>query len=235
MINSLNGINSNNVYFSAVKGVGNSVANTVNFKAATVDYSKNNLLDVKFNPKNLIRTELSGKEQKVYSKIVSMLPKNQRPQMDYLLKKGILLNSNSNDNSTVLDNMSKIAQENRFAGLDKGVILSELVNTLTNPFVITQKFGNIPDKQLADIITRNINPIMLASRVRQEQGVNGTSPLISGTYPGFEGYYNYYNIKANGLTNELIYINGLGYAKEKGCSMQGTEDPYVNNLNVLSR
>lgn len=152
MINSLNGINLNNVYLGAVKGRQNSTSNGVNFKAATVDYSKNASPDVKFNPKNIVRTGLSGKEQKVYSKIVSMLPKNQRPQMDYLLKKGILLNSNSNDNSTVLDNMSKIAQENRFAGLDKGVILSELVNTLSNPFVITQKFGNIPDKQLTDII-----------------------------------------------------------------------------------
>ncbi|MBQ7775391.1 MAG: SH3 domain-containing protein, partial [Lachnospiraceae bacterium] len=39
----------------------------------------------------------------------------------------------------------------------------------------------------------NISPFHLASRVYQEQG-KGTSPLISGTYPGYEGYYNYFNI-----------------------------------------
>ena len=33
------------------------------------------------------------------------------------------------------------------------------------------------------------------------------------------------------ITDEIIeYIN---YAKEKGCSMQGTEDPYIEKLNVL--
>ena len=62
----------------------------------------------------------------------------------------------------------------------------------------------------------NMSPIALASRVRQEQGTKGTSPLISGKYSGFEGYYNYFNIRANGSTKELIYKNGLSYAKEKG-------------------
>ncbi len=62
----------------------------------------------------------------------------------------------------------------------------------------------------------NMSPIALASRVRQEQGTEGTSPLISGRYSGFEGYYNYFNIRANGSTKEKIYSNGLGFAKEKG-------------------
>lgn len=31
----------------------------------------------------------------------------------------------------------------------------------------------------------------IASRIKQEQGKKGTSPLISGTYSGYEGYYNY--------------------------------------------
>ena len=34
------------------------------------------------------------------------------------------------------------------------------------------------------------------------------------------------------ITKELIEY--IIYAKEKGCSMQGTEDPTVENLNVLS-
>ena len=41
-----------------------------------------------------------------------------------------------------------------------------------------------------------VSPYFLASRVRQEQGVSGTSSLISGTYPGYEGYYNYFNRRA---------------------------------------
>lgn len=59
-----------------------------------------------------------------------------------------------------------------------------------------------------------VSPFHLAARVLQEQG-QGNSPLISGTYPGFEGYYNYFNIGASG-TNEQVIINGLQYAKDHG-------------------
>ena len=62
---------------------------------------------------------------------------------------------------------------------------------------------------------REVSPFHLAARVYQEQG-NGSSPLISGTYPGYEGYYNYFNIGASGNTNELVYGNGLTYAKNHG-------------------
>ncbi len=59
----------------------------------------------------------------------------------------------------------------------------------------------------------NISPFHLASRVYQEQGREGTSPLISGTYPGFEGYYNYFNIGASGSTDKQVIESGLTYAK----------------------
>lgn len=62
----------------------------------------------------------------------------------------------------------------------------------------------------------NVSPFMLAARVRQEQGAAGTSPLISGLYPGYEGYYNFFNIHAYGNTEAEIYANGLSYARENG-------------------
>ena len=49
----------------------------------------------------------------------------------------------------------------------------------------------------------NINPVALASRVRQEQG-SGNSAMISGTYAGYEGLYNYFNIQATGSTRDEI-------------------------------
>lgn len=61
---------------------------------------------------------------------------------------------------------------------------------------------------------QNVSPFHLAARVLQEQG-KGTSPLISGNYSGYEGYYNYFNVKANGKTNQQVIENGLKYAKEK--------------------
>lgn len=59
-----------------------------------------------------------------------------------------------------------------------------------------------------------VSPFHLASRVYQEQGA-GTSPLISGTYSGYEGYYNYFNVRASGTTDKEVIENGLAYAKEK--------------------
>lgn len=61
-----------------------------------------------------------------------------------------------------------------------------------------------------------VSPYHLASRVRQEQGANGTSPLISGTYSGYEGLYNYFNYGAYGTPNSVLYANGLTYARNQG-------------------
>ena len=61
-----------------------------------------------------------------------------------------------------------------------------------------------------------VSPYHLASRVRQEQGLNGTSSLISGTYKGYEGYFNYFNVGAAGVTSTLVIKNGLSYAKKAG-------------------
>jgi len=60
-----------------------------------------------------------------------------------------------------------------------------------------------------------VSPFHLACRVYQEQG-QGNSPLISGTYSGYEGYYNYFNIGASGTTNQQIYESGLARAKQQG-------------------
>lgn len=63
-----------------------------------------------------------------------------------------------------------------------------------------------------------VSPYHLASRVRQEQGINGSSPLISGTYSGYEGYFNYFNYGAQGTPNSVLYSRGMAYAKEQGWS-----------------
>lgn len=60
---------------------------------------------------------------------------------------------------------------------------------------------------------RQVSPFHLAARIYQEQG-QGTSPLISGTYPGYEGYYNYFNVGATGTSKQAVIESGLRYAKE---------------------
>lgn len=61
----------------------------------------------------------------------------------------------------------------------------------------------------------NVSPYHLASRVVQEQGA-GTSPLISGTYDVYVGYFNYFNINAAGTPESVLYANGLSYAQTQG-------------------
>ncbi len=59
---------------------------------------------------------------------------------------------------------------------------------------------------------KTLSPTHLASRVYQEQG-QGTSGLISGTYPGYVGYYNYFNVGVNGSSTTEKIVKGLTYAK----------------------
>lgn len=117
--------------------------------------------------------------------------------------------------------------------------------------------GNLPDdssKSYAQAFyeigrNRTLSPIHLASRVYQEQG-NGKSALISGAYIGYEGYYNYFNVNANGKTEKEIIENGLFYAKSQGWNthykslaggaatigngyiLKGQDTPYLEKFNV---
>lgn len=60
-----------------------------------------------------------------------------------------------------------------------------------------------------------VNPYVIAATFRQEQGVKASS-LSSGTYPGYEGYYNFFNWNASGSTETAVIVNGLSYAKQQG-------------------
>ena len=64
-----------------------------------------------------------------------------------------------------------------------------------------------------------ISPYILVSRIIQEVGIKG-STIVSGTFPNYEGYYNFYNIHATGNGSNEIITNGLKYAKEQGWNNQ---------------
>lgn len=66
----------------------------------------------------------------------------------------------------------------------------------------------------------NVNPNVLAAMIIQEQGWNGTSGLISGTYSGYAGYYNFFNIGAWTTDTMNSIQRGLWYAKgeDKGAT-----------------
>jgi len=100
-----------------------------------------------------IRTTLATKEEKdKYSQLVANLDKQERKNLEMLLKNGILLNSDSNDKSSTLDSLHKILTNQRAAGLDNKMVLKETINTIANPFVITQNFGDIPQKYVPEVV-----------------------------------------------------------------------------------
>lgn len=116
-----------------------------------------NMNSIPFNPSfsaSSLRTRLVTKDEKQkYNEISKMSDRHTRKNLDLLLKKGILLNNDSNDKTSVLDNLYKIATEPRAQGLDNKITLKETVATLNNPFLITQEFGDIPKTFEGEVVT----------------------------------------------------------------------------------
>ena len=108
-----------------------------------------------------LRTEFISKEEiSKYNEITNMLDKDAKKKLNYLLKTGALLNSDSNDNSTTLDNLYLLATTPRAQGLNNQVLLLETIETLADPHIITQQFGNIPKQYLqnATILANGEDP-----------------------------------------------------------------------------
>ena len=80
-----------------------------------------------------------------------------------------------------------------------------------------------------------VNPYVLAAMIIQEQGTKGLSDSISGKAPGFEGYFNFYNIGAVAGGGNSAVKNGLIYAKG-GASGQGTSNgrPWNSRVRAIT-
>ncbi len=99
------------------------------------------------------RTTLASKEEQKYFNTVSQnLSGEDKKLLNALLKSGILLKNNSDNNSSVLDNLYQIATTPRAEGLDKNVILKNVITTLAFPYAINQKLGDIPTEYKAKVL-----------------------------------------------------------------------------------
>ena len=133
-----------------------------------------------------VRTTLTTKdEKKKYKELMEELIKPQyKRKLEFALKSGKLLKNNSNDKSTVLDNLHKIVTEERDEGLDKNTILEECLDILANPYVITQTCEDIPNeyqKQIIGLITGlSTNPqTILQTKYELDNMHTGTCPAAS--------------------------------------------------------
>lgn len=77
-----------------------------------------------------------------------------------------------------------------------------------------------------------MNPYVIATIIRNELGVNG-SKSISGTVPGYEGYYNYYNIGAYATSTMSAIERGLWYAKGGNNGSTSYNRPWNNRYDAV--
>lgn len=100
-----------------------------------------------------IRTSLTtNDEKKKYQELSEELDYKYRKKLNYALKSGILLKNNSDDKTSVLDNLHKILKEERDLGLDGRTILKECLDIISNPYVITQTAEDIPAEYKTQVI-----------------------------------------------------------------------------------
>ena len=103
-----------------------------------------------------------------------------------------------------------------------------LRTVVADTFLANGYDGN-PDAYLDDIMEAarlsGVSPYVLAATIIVEQGVKGETNLISGTYPNFEGYYNFFNFAASGATKDDIAVSGLTYAKDAKTLKYLYDDP----------
>lgn len=94
--------------------------------------------------------------------------------------------------------------------------------------------GEVPDESgvtYAQLIydvskANNVNPYVIASMILTEQGTTG-SDLCSGTYPGYEGYYNFFNYNAYGsnpVEAGLVYAKNCGWDTVRKSITAGTSN-----------
>ena len=100
-----------------------------------------------------IRTQLiTDDEKKKYNELTEVLDGKYKKKLDFALKTGILLKNNSDDKSSVLDNLHKILKEERDPGLDGRTILMESLDIIQNPYVITQTCEDIPNEYKTEVL-----------------------------------------------------------------------------------
>ena len=100
-----------------------------------------------------VRTQLNtSDEKKKYKDLSEALNGKYRKKLEYALKSGILLKNDSDDKSSVLDNLHKILKEERDPGLNNVALLQECLDIIYNPYVITQTCEDIPPEYKTPVI-----------------------------------------------------------------------------------
>ncbi len=130
------------------------------------------------------------------------------------------------------ESLSYDEKTNNIDGIEKILYGTEFYNRIVeyvdssgNNITMTNKYS---DLILSAGVNSRVSSYHLASRIKQEVGPFLSHSSISGRVPGFEGYYNFYNIGATSSAEPNGAIrNGLQYAKDGKGASQATKDKYL--------
>ncbi len=92
-------------------------------------------------------------------------------------------------------------------------VLSAVKGTFLEKDFPEESYETYVDVLIAAAKESGVSPISLASMITVEQGNSGGGKCISGTVAGYEGYYNFYNIRAYRSGSYSAVQYGLLYAK----------------------
>ena len=140
----------------------NSCVNSASFNSGNVLTAQKKLSFTASIPV-FLNTSLTDSDRKKYTYLLDFMknyPISQNAeglscskQLELLLKNGKLLSRSKSDNSTTLDNLYSIATEKRAFNLNQRNLISNVLDVLTNPRVVSQTFGDIPISEQRNIIT----------------------------------------------------------------------------------
>ena len=143
------------------------------------------ITEVPFNPTfsaSKLRTQLiSNDEKRKYNAVQKGLNRHTKKELENLLKRGILLNTDSADGSSVLDNLHTILTKERAEGLNAEQLAQNLIETLNNPSNITQQFGDIPESMEPAILRdyMNENNLKNVAQARKEINVRHSGTCVA--------------------------------------------------------
>ena len=138
------------------------------------------------------------------------------------------------------EGLSYNEKTNHIPGIEKILYGTEFYNRIVE-YVDSSGSTITMSSKYSDLIlkagqTSQVSSFHLASRIKQEVGPFLTHSSISGTVPGFEGLYNFYNIGATSSSEPMGAIkNGLQYAKDGKGANQETRDKYLIPWNTKEK
>lgn len=138
----------------------------------------------------------------------SIVPKNAAKVMAPATGPGMNLGTGNGDNTTVIISPGSSSQSTNNGTLNSGAAASGSTDTAAG----LADYASVIMKAAQQ---SGVNPYVLAAMILQEQG-KGTSPLISGKYSKYPGYYNFFNVGAYQDGSMSAIERGLWYASQSG-------------------